>query len=217
MGADFIWRMENVLELYARPYDPIEPVVCFDERPCQLISETRTPLPCAPGHPQRYDYEYQREGTCNLFGFFQPLASWRHLKVTEQRTGYDFAMCMQYLVDVLFPEAHLVHVVLDNLNTHSPASLYKSFAPDEALRILERLEFHYTPKHGSWLNMVELEFSVLSRQCLNRRIPSIEELTEQTAAWEEQRNQSKATVDWRFSVFDARTKLARLYPNHDPS
>ena len=204
--------MEEVLDLYEQPYTPEEPVVCFDERPVQLISETRHPLPPEPGQPERYDYEYQREGTCNLFAFFQPLMAWRHLKVTAHRTAEDFALCMQYLVDVLFPMAALIHVVLDNLNTHTPAALYQTFAPEEALRILSKLQFHYTPKHGSWLNMVESEFAVLSHQCLNRRIPAMTELQQEVEAWEHQRNQHHATVNWRFSAGDARSKLKRLYP-----
>lgn len=204
--------MEAVLELYDQPYDALEPVICFDERPIQLISETRLPLEMEPGQPRRYDYEYKREGTCNVFGFFQPLAGWRHLKVTQQRTALDFALCMQYWVDVLFPDAALIRVVLDNLNTHTPAALYQTFAPPEAHRILHKLQFHYTPKHGSWLNMVELEFSVLSRQCLNRRIASIEELQQEVEAWQAQRNQQKATVNWRFRTTDARLKFERLYP-----
>jgi transposase len=204
--------MEAVLELYSSSYDPQEPVVCFDERPVQLVSETRIPLPPEPGKPERYDYEYKREGTCNLFAFFQPLQGWRQIKVTEHRTSEDFALCMQYLVDVLFPEAARIQLVLDNLNTHTPAALYHTFSPQEALRILSKLEFHYTPKHGSWLNMVELEFSVLSRQCLNRRIPSIAQLQQEIEAWEQERNQNRATVNWRFSIVDARTKFKRLYP-----
>ncbi len=204
--------MEAVLELYNYPYDAQEPVVCFDERPVQLVSETRVPLPPEPGKPERYDYEYKREGTCNLFAFFQPLQGWRQIKVTERRTCKDFALCMQYLVDVLFPDAARIHLVLDNLNTHTPAALYRTFPPHEALRILSKLEFHYTPKHGSWLNMVELEFSVLSRQCLERRIPSITELQQEIEAWEQERNQNRATVNWRFSTVDARTRFERLYP-----
>lgn len=204
--------MEAVLDLYSQCYEPQEPVVCFDERPVQLISETREPLSPEPGKPQRYDYEYKREGTCNLFAFFQPLLGWRHLKVTQRRTSQDFALCMQYLVDVLFPEATLIHLVLDNLNTHTPAALYQTFSPQEAFRILSLLQFHYTPKHGSWLNMVELEFSVLSRQCLNRRIPTLTELQQEIEVWEQDRNQNQATVNWRFSTVDARTKFKRLYP-----
>jgi hypothetical protein len=212
VGADFIWRMEDILELYQSPYDPQVPVVCFDERPVQLISETRSPIPAQSGSPQRYDYEYKREGTCNLFGFFQPKTGWRHLKVTPHRTNQDFALCLQDLVDVLFPFSDFIRVVLDNLNTHTPAALYQTFPPEEARRILNRLQFHYTPKHGSWLNMIELEFSVLSRQCLNRRIPSVEELNQEITAWEETRNGQQATVDWQFSAVDARVKLERLYP-----
>lgn len=204
--------MEDILDLYAQPYNPDEPVVCFDERPCQLIGETRVPRPPKPGRPERYDYEYERKGTCNVFGFFQPLTSWRQMRVTQHRKSEDFALCMQYLVDVLFPDAQKLHVVLDNLNTHTPAALYRTFEPDEALRIFNRIQFHYTPKHGSWLNMVEFEFSVLSRQCLNRRIPDSEQLNREVTAWEEKRNLDKATVKWLFSVDDARTKLARLYP-----
>jgi hypothetical protein len=204
--------MEDVLNLYAQPYDPLIPQVCFDERPCQLISEIRVPQTAKPGQPQRYDYEYQREGTCNLFAFFQPLAGWRHIKVTNQRTAIDFAHCMKDLVDVFFPSAKMIRVVLDNLNTHTPGSLYQTFPPAEARRILSKLEFHYTPKHGSWLNMVEIELSVLSRQCLNRRIPNQEIMKRETAAWEQKRNEQQATVNWRFTNQDARVKLERLYP-----
>ena len=204
--------MEAVLELYGGSYDPQEPVVCFDERPVQWVSETRVPLPPEPGKPERYDYEYKREGTCNLFAFLQALQGWRHIKVTQRRTSEDFALCMQYLVDVLFPETARIHLVLDNLNTHTPVALYQTFSPQEALRILSKLEFHYTPKQGSWLNMVELEFSVLSRQCLERRIPSITRLQQEIDAWEQERNQNWAMVNWRFSTVDARTKFERLYP-----
>lgn len=186
--------------------------VCFDERPCQLISETRVPLTAEPGQPERYDYEYKREGTCNLFAFFQPLAGWRQIKVTNQRTAIDFAHCMKDLVDVFFPSAKMIRVVLDNLNTHTPGSLYQAFPPAEARRILSKLEFHYTPKHGSWLNMVEIELSVLSRQCLKGRIPNQEIMKRETAAWQQKRNEQKATVNWRFTNQDARVKLERLYP-----
>lgn len=204
--------MEDVLDLYAQTYDEQYPQICFDERPCQLISETRTPISAKSGQLERYDYEYVREGTCNIFGFFQPLKGWREMKVTSQRTAIDFAQCMKQLVDEQFPQATKVQVVLDNLNTHTPASLYKAFSPSEAKRILDRLEFHYTPKHGSWLNMVEIEFSVLSRQCLNRRIPNIETMKQEVAAWTVERNQQQATVNWRFKCEDARVKLKRLYP-----
>ena len=209
--------MEDVLDLYAQPYDPCYPQVCFDERPCQLISEKRIPIPSQPGQPERYDYEYQREGTCNLFAFFQPLAGWRHIKVTSQRKAMDFAHCMKDLVDVFFPLATIIRVVLDNLNTHTPAALYQTFPPEQARRILSKLEFHYTPKHGSWLNMVEIELSVLSRQCLNRRIPNQETMKQEIAAWESGRNDQKATVNWCFTNQDARVKLERLYPQLDLS
>ncbi len=212
MGADFVWRMEDVLDLYARPYDARHPVVCFDEQPRQLVEEIRTPLPRAPGRPERVDYEYRRRGTCNLFLAFEPLAGWRHVEVTERRTAADFAQQIRALVDVHYPAAELIAVVLDNLSTHSPAALYQAFPPEAARRILRRLEFHYTPKHGSWLNMAELEFSVLGRQCLDRRIPDPDTLRQEIATWEAARNAARATVQWRFTVAHARTKLHRLYP-----
>ncbi len=212
MGADFVWRMEDVLDLYAEPYDPQRPVVCFDEQPRQLIAEVRVPLPAAPGRPERVDYEYRRQGTANLFLSFEPLAGRRHVAVTAQRTAQDFARQMKTLVDVHYPAAAVVAVVLDNLSTHSPAALYQTFPPAEARRLLERLEFHYTPKHGSWLNMAELEFSALGRQCLDRRIGDQETLRRAVAAWQAERNAARATAQWRFTVTDARTKLHRLYP-----
>lgn len=205
--------MEDVLDLYAEPYDPKRPVVCFDEKSLQLIAETRLPLPLAPGPPERFDTEYRRNGTRNLFIFFQPLAGWRHIKVTERRTKIDYAHCMKDLVDVHFPEAESIQVVQDNLNTHSPATLYEAFAPAEAKRILDRLEFHYTPKHGSWLNMAEIELGVLSRQCLDERIPDEPALLRQVTPWEAERNDLMATVTWRFTTTDARIKLERLYPS----
>jgi len=205
--------MEDVLDVYARPYDPKRPQVCFDELLVQLIAETRKPLPPKPGQPERFDYEYKRNGTRNLFFFFQPLAGWRHVLITEHRTKVDYAYAMRYLVDDLFPDAAVVVVVQDNLNTHTPAALYETFEPAEAKRILDRLEFHYTPKHGSWLNMVEIELSVLSEQCLDDRIPDDETLQREVEAWETARNEQRATVNWRFSTSDARAKLARLYPN----
>lgn len=213
VGAEFVWRMEDVLDVYARPCDPERPQVCFDEKSVQLIAETRHPLPLKPGQVERFDYEYQRNGTCNLFMYFQPLAGWRHVQVTERRTKVDFAHCMRYLVDECFPEAKVVAVVLDNLNTHSPAALYEAYEPAEAKRILDRLEFHYTPKHGSWLNMVEIELSVLSEQCLDERIPDEDSLRREIAAWASPRNERRATVHWRFSTSDARHRLKRLYPN----
>lgn len=212
-GAEFVWRMEDVLDLYAEPYDPKRPVVCFDEKLVQLIVETRRPLPMEPGKPERFDYEYRRNGTRNLFMFFQPLAGWRHVKVTERRTKIDFSYCMRDLTDVFFPQAEVIRVVQDNLNTHTPASLYEAFEPTEARRILNRLEFHYTPKHSSWLNMVEIEIGVLSTQCLDRRIPDEDTLRHEIAAWEEPRNAQRITVDWHFTTSDARVKLKRLYPD----
>jgi hypothetical protein len=212
VGADFVWRMEDVLDVYAAPYDPRRPQICFDEHMVQLIGETRQPLLSKPGRPERFDYEYRRNGTRNLFLFFQPLTGWRHIRVTEQRTKIDFAHGMQSLVDDLFPEADKVVVVLDNLNTHSPASLYEAFEPAEAKRILDRLEFHYTPKHGSWLNMVEIEIGVLCEQCLADRIPDEETLCREIAAWEAARNGQRAIVNWQFTAIDARNKLKRLYP-----
>jgi transposase len=212
VGADFVWRMEDVLELYAEPYDPRRPVVCFDEQPRQLIAEVRVPLPAAPGRPERVDYEYRRRGTANLFLTFEPLAGWRHVEVTERRTSTEFAHQMRALVDVHYPDAERIAVVLDNLSTHSPAALYQAFPPAEARRLLKRLAFHYTPKHGSWLNMAELEFSALSRQCLGHRIPDQPTLRREIAAWQRTRNAERGTVQWRFTVTDARTKLHRLYP-----
>jgi len=205
--------MEDVLDLYAEPEDPARPLVCFDEMPYQLIAETRLPLPAAPGKTARYDYEYQRMGTCNLFSFFAPLAGFRHIDVTARRTAADFAEAMRRLVDVLYPEAAVIRVVLDNLNTHTGAALYEAFAPAEARRILRRLAFHYTPKHGSWLNMAEIEWSVLTQQCLDRRIADTTTLAREIAAWEVARNEMKAMVEWRFTTAKARTTLARLYPS----
>lgn len=205
--------MEDVLDLYQEPFDPKKPVVTFDECPVQLISETRQPIPAQPGQRERYDYEYKREGTANLFEFFQPLAGWRHVKVTARRTKEDFAQCMKDLTDCHFPEADVIRVVVDNLNTHDSSSLYETFEPAEARRIARKLEFHYTPKHGSWLNMVEIEFSVLSQQCLDRRIPNIETLANEVAQWEKQRNDQKVTVNWRFTTEVARERLQRLYPS----
>ncbi len=211
--AQFVYRMEDVLDVYKRPLDPLHPLVCFDESPYQLISEARTPLPMQPGKPERYDYEYRREGVANMFMFFAPLENWRHVKITARRTKADWAACMRDLVDIHFPKASTVTVVQDQLNTHNPASLYEVFDPAEAKRILDRLEFHFTPKHGSWLNMAEIEFSVLSRQCLDRYIPDSAMLTQETTAWETERNDSGATVHWQFTTDDARIKLERLYPS----
>ena len=205
--------MEDVLDLYAEPPDPKRPRVCFDEVPYQLVGETRAPLPAAPGQPARYDYEYQRNGTANLFVAVQPEAGWRHVDVTDRRTKPDFAHQMRALVDEHFPDADVVRIVLDNLNTHTPAALYETFPPEEARRIVSKLEFHYTPTHGSWLNMAEIENGVLSRQCLERRLPDAATLRHEVAAWQARRNAARATIAWRFTTPDARTKLARLYPS----
>jgi hypothetical protein len=208
--------MEDVLDLYMAPTDPAYPLVCFDETSKQLIGDSRSPLPAGPGQPERFDYEYVRHGVQNLFMFFAPLHNWRHVKVTERRTKEDWAACMRDLVDVHFPEAKRIRVVEDNLNTHTPAALYEALPPAEAKRILDRLEFHYTPKHGSWLNMAEIELSVLNGQCLDRRIADTATLEQEVAAWEKTRNQRRATVNWRFTSADARIKLKRLYPSLEP-
>lgn len=212
VSTEFVACLEDVLELYAEPYDAKRPKVNFDETSKQLIKETRSPLAARPGQPECFDYEYERQGTRNLFLFTEPQAGWRHVTVTTQRTMIDFAHQMQWLVDVAYPEAEVIRLVLDNLNTHKAASLYEAFEPAEARRIVKKLEFHYTPKHGSWLNMAEIELSVLQRQCLNRRLPDEATLTREVAAWEKQRNEKQATIDWRFSVTEAREKLKRLYP-----
>jgi hypothetical protein len=208
--------MEDVLDLYTLPFDVLYPQVCFDETSKQLIGETRSPWPAEPGQPERYDYEYVRKGVANIFMFFAPLHNWRHVKVTERRTKQDWAYCMRDLVDVYFPDAVRVRLVEDNLNTHDPSALYEVFEPAEAKRILDRLEFHYTPKHGSWLNMAEIELSVLSGQCLDQRIPDQPALEHEVAAWETDRNAANATVNWRFTTADARIKLKRLYPSIKP-
>jgi hypothetical protein len=212
-NAEFVYAMEKVLDIYHLPLDPKVPLVCFDESSKQLIAEKRKPLPAQPGKLARYDYEYQRNGVRNLFLFFAPLLAWRHVKVTHQRTRVDFADCMRDLVDVHFPSADLVRVVLDNLNIHNPAFLYEVFEPQEAKRILDKIEFIYTPKHGSWLNMAEIEFSVLIRQCLSQRIGEEITLVTEIEAWQEKRNMSEATVDWQFTTDDARIKLKKLYPS----
>jgi transposase len=205
--------MEDVLAVYTRPYDPQRPQVCIDETSKQLIAETRVPIPAAPGQPERIDYEYERQGTANLFMVFEPLAGQRRVKVTARRTAIDFAHVIQELVDAQYPHAEKLVLVMDNLNTHKPASLYEAFAPAAARRLMERLEIHYTPKHGSWLNMAETELSVLATQCLDRRIPDPSTLHQEVAAWEQRRNQAKCTVDWRFTTQEARIKLKRLYPS----
>ena len=213
MSAEFVARMEDVLDLYAEPFDPERPVVCFDETSKQTVKHTRVPLPVAPSRPARYDYEYERNGTSNLFMFFEALRGWRHVEVTERRTAQDFAYQMKWLVDEACPDATVVRVVLDNLNTHTIASLYKTFKPAEARRIARRLEFHHTPNHGSWLNMAELEFSVFVRECLKQRIPDRQTLSREVAALERERNAAEAKASWRFTSQDARVKLAKLYPS----
>jgi DDE superfamily endonuclease len=205
--------MEDVLDVYQRPYDPQRPQVCLDEASKQLLGEVREPLPLRPGQPAREDYEYERHGTANLFLLSEPLQGRRHVKVTDQRTRVDFAHVIQEMVDVHYPEAEMIVLVMDNLNTHSPASLYEAFEPAEAKRLADKLEIHYTPKHGSWLNMAEIELSVLGRQCLAQRLPDKERLTDEAAAWEARRNQHSVRIDWRFTTADARIKLKRLYPS----
>jgi len=204
--------MEDVLAVYTRPHDPNRPLVCLDETSKQLVGETREPIPGAPGRPARYDYEYKRNGVANLFMLFAPLEGWRHVKPTERRTAVDYAHVLKELSDVHFSRAETIVLVQDNLNTHAPSSLYEAFAPDEARRIAERFEWHYTPKHGSWLNMAEAELSILARQCLARRIPDLETLEKQVAAWLQQRNKHHVKADWRFTNQDARIKLKNLYP-----
>ena len=213
MNSEFVAAMEDVLDLYEEPADPERPKVCFDETPKQLIAETRVPLPARPGQPERFDYEYRRNGTSNLFLFLEPEQGWRHVAVTDRRTKQDFAHQMKWLADEQYPEAKVIRVILDNLNTHRSAALYEAFPPEEARRLLKRLEFHYTPKHGSWLNMAEVELSVFDRQCWDRRIGDAETLARETKALEEVRNSARATVHWQFTNQKARVKLHRLYPS----
>jgi len=205
--------MEDVLDLYAEPYDEKLPVVNFDEKSKQLIEESRAIIAATPGRAARYDYEYRRKGVANLFAFCEARAGWRHIAVTERHTKQDFAAQMKWLVDEQYPQAEKIRVVMDNLKPHKPAALYERFKPEEARRILRKLEFHYTPKHGSWLNLVEIELSVLQRQCLNRRIPDAASLQREVAAYEARRNEARATISWNFTVDDARRKLKRLYPS----
>ena len=204
--------MEDILIVYKRDFNPAEPLVCMDETSRQLIKETRRPIAAGAARPARYDYEYERNGVCNLFMFFEPLGGKRHVSVTDRRTKVDWAMQIKELLDVRYPTARKVTLVMDNLNTHTGASLYEIFEPKEARRLLDRLEIHYTPKHGSWLNMAEIELAVLTRQCLNRRLPDKATLSAEVAAWEKRRNATQAKVDWRFTTADARIKLKRLYP-----
>ena len=204
--------MENVLDVYKRPHDPSRPLVCLDETSKQLVEETRTPQPMQPGQPARHDYEYKRNGVHNIFMLFAPLDGWRHAEVTERRTAIDYAKILRDLSDIHFPKAEKIVLVQDNLNTHSPASLYEAFEPAEARRLVERFEWHYTPKHSSWLNLAESELAVLSGQCLDRHIPDAAKLTSEVAAWQTHRNTHNAKADWHFTSADARVKLKSLYP-----
>jgi hypothetical protein len=211
-NADFVAHMEDVLELYKRPYNPAEPLICMDEQPIQLTKETRSPVPAGPGRPKRVDYEYERNGTAVHFLFTEPLACWRKVNVRERKTSVDWAHEIKEVLDRDYPKATKVVLVCDNLNTHKPASLYEAFAPDEARRLLERLEIHYTPKHGSWLNIAECELSAMTRQCLDRRIPDIQTLRRETKQWQTNRNAKQKAVNWQFTTDNARTKLRHLYP-----
>jgi len=204
--------MEDILEVYQRPYDPQRTLVCLDETSKQLIAETRVPIATKPGQPGRHDYEYRRNGTANLFMMFAPLEGWRHVKVTDRHTAVDYAQVLKELSDTHFPGSAKIVLVQDNLNTHKPASLYEAFPPAEARRLVERFEWHYTPKHGSWLDMAESELSVLSSQCLDRRIPDQRVLKDEVEAWEANRNRKHANANWQFTTADARVKLRRLYP-----
>ena len=213
-NADFVYRMEDVLDLYTKSYDPKRPVICLDEANRQLISEVRTPIPIQPGQPAKYDYQYHREGVCNLFLFFEPLTSWREVKVRTYRTKKDWVQCIQEVLKERFGEVEVVRLVQDNLNTHNPSAFYEVLDPTEAKQILDRLEFHFTPKHASWLNMAEVELSVLSSQCLKKRIPTMQHMQQEVTAWASYRNKQCKTVDWHFTTADARIKLKRLYPSY---
>ncbi len=212
-NGEFVWHVEDVLDVYQRPYDPRYPQVCMDELHKQRVEETRTPVPVKPGQPERYDYEYERNGTANVFLFTEPLQNVRWTSVTEQRTRYDWAHQIKDLVNVRYPHAEKVVLVMDNLNTHTPGALYEAFARAEAQRLADKLEIHYTPQHGSWLTIAEIELSVLTKQCLDRRIPDIETLRGEVTAWHHRRNALGGRVDWRFTTADARVKLKRLYPS----
>lgn len=207
--------MEDVLDVYELPYDPLRPVVCMDEKPYQLLGEARESWAMRPGDNRKVDSEYVRHGTCSIFAFVEPLGGKHHVSLREHRTAVDWAEEIKYLVDVLYPDVDKIILVMDNLNTHKPASLYKRFKPEEARRITKKLEIHYTPKHGSWLDIAEIELNVMTRQCLNRRIDNIEFLRKELAAWEMERNETKANVNWQFRTKDARVKLISLYPNLD--
>jgi len=211
-SGEFVYHLEDVLDVYTRPYDPRRPQVCLDETSVQLVAETRTPLPPAPGYPARYDFEYERHGQCALFMLNEPLRGWREVVVGDHRRAVEWAQVIKHLVDVHYPDAEQIVLVMDNLNTHTPGSLYEAFEPAEAKRLADKLEIHYTPKHASWLNMAEIELSVLARQCLDRRIPDRTTLVRETSAWNCDRNHAGTSIDWRFTTQDARIKLKRLYP-----
>jgi len=211
-SAEFVSNMEDVLEIYHLPYDPKCPVICMDEQPIQLVKETRVPLPAKPGQPESVDYEYERNGTANIFMFTEPLSGWRKTVVSERRTAVDWATEIKHLLDNDYPDSDKVILVCDQLNTHKLASLYQAFEPSTARSLVERLEIHHTPKHGSWLNIAENELSAMTRQCLDRRIPDIETLEQETTAWYIQRNHSQKSVNWQFTTADARIRLKRLYP-----
>jgi hypothetical protein len=211
-NAAFVCAMEDVLEVYKRPYDARRPVVCMDEKPKQLVREMRTPIRCRKGQPERFDFEYERNGTANIFLFVEPLRGWRKIDVTERRTRSDWAHQVQQLVDVHYPRAERITLVSDNLNTHSPASLYEVFAPAEARRLIQKLEIIHTPRHGSWLNVAEVELAVLEKQSIGGRVPDHASLAERVRAWQRERNSLKAKIDWQFTTVDARIKLRRLYP-----
>jgi hypothetical protein len=211
-NAAFVAAMEDVLDVYTRPHDPAQPLVCLDETSKQLVAETRTHAPMRPGQPTRHDYEYKRNGTANIFMLFAPLEGWRHVEITERRTAIDYAKVLRDLSDIHFPKAEKIVLVQDNLNTHTPASLYEAFEPAQARRIIERFEWHYTPKHGSWLNLAESELAILSGQCLDRRIPDAATLRTEVDAWRARRNTHNAKANWHFTTAHARVKLKSLYP-----
>jgi hypothetical protein len=210
--ATFVCNMEDVLEVYKRPYDPKRPLICMDEMPKQLLADLREPIAVGPGRSARSDYEYQRNGVADLFMLFEPLQGKRYIQVEKQRRRIEWAQVMSYLADELYPEAERIVVVMDNLNTHTPAAFYQVYEPEEARRLIQRFEFHFTPKHGSWLNMAEIELSALARQCLDRRLPDIETLLREVQAWQDQRNSEVVKVHWQFTTADARIKLRHLYP-----
>jgi hypothetical protein len=213
VDAEFVWRMEDVIQTYLLPYDPMWPVVCFDEACKQLFGEVRPPQPPRPGCPARVDYEYERKGVCHQLLMCEPLRGWRHVKVTERRTRRDYAECVRELVDVYYPRVTKIRLVQDNLNTHDGVSLYEAFRPAEARRILDKIEWHYTPKHGSWVNMAETEISIMNSQCLDRRLDSPALIAHEVAAWESKRNAREARIHWTFTLAAARQKLRKLYPS----